>query len=132
MKPEPLVTLTLKLDRRIVGIDRCDVINKPATKLICKEEDKAGFMALIKTMKGNIGVNDIVKDREAAYGSAVDNHIRIANLWSAYLGVDIFAHQVVMCMNLVKISRLASTPEHADSMDDIAGYMSIYRTIMEE
>lgn len=64
-------------------------------------------------------------DRETDYGDAVTNHERIAALWSAFLGVDVTASQVAVCMALLKISRLAHQADHQDSFVDGAAYLAI-------
>ena len=69
-------------------------------------------------------MSDILFER-SEYGDPVMNHSRIAALWSAYLGRDVTAHEVSICMILVKISRLASHPGHIDSLIDIDGYARI-------
>lgn len=71
----------------------------------------------------------ILDERALDYGDPVTNHARIARLWSAYLGVHITPEQVALCMVLVKISRLAHTPGHADSLLDAGGYIDIARQI---
>lgn len=64
-------------------------------------------------------------DREADYGDAVENHTRIAALWSAYLGFEMQPWQVAVCMALMKVSRLANQPAHEDSHVDAAAYLAI-------
>lgn len=61
------------------------------------------------------------------YGSAIGNHRRIAQLWSAYLDTPIEAHQVAICMALTKISRLTHTSDkrNVDSFVDLAAYAAI-------
>ena len=61
-------------------------------------------------------------ERGAAYGHPRDDFGRTARLWSAYTGVEFTAEQVGICLMLVKVSRLAETPGHIDSLVDIAGY----------
>jgi hypothetical protein len=34
-------------------------------------------------------------------------------------------------MALVKVARLIQTPDHADSVDDLAGYAECYRQILD-
>lgn len=69
---------------------------------------------------------EVVIERGKVYGSPMKNMTRIAGLWSHYLGVTIEPHQAAMCLNLLKISRLAETPAHRDSIVDGHGYFHVY------
>ena len=72
--------------------------------------------------------------REKAYGHPRDDFARIANLWNAYCrnrAEDADVHNAVFefqpydvayMMILLKMSRLTATPDHRDSIVDIAGY----------
>lgn len=73
----------------------------------------------------------VVKDRGSVYGPPREDMARIAKLWSAFLGVDIAPAQVPACMMLVKLSRLAQTPNHRDSFVDIAGYVHCYEDCID-
>ena len=66
----------------------------------------------------------IVNERADQYGDPSPNMERTAALWSAYLGQPVTAHDVAMCMVLVKVSR-AKAGVNADNYVDIAGYASI-------
>ena len=63
--------------------------------------------------------------RGLQYGEPTANHIRIAQLWSAYLGRGIEPHEVAICMALVKVSRLAEQSTHRDSYADAISYLAI-------
>lgn len=64
-------------------------------------------------------------DRDAQYGSPIENFARIADLFNAYLGIaTIEAHDVGVLLNLVKCSRIRETPTKLDSWMDAAGYMA--------
>lgn len=67
---------------------------------------------------------DIVTERAQHYGDPRPNLQRTAALWSAYLGTEITAHDVAICMILVKVSR-AKVSAHADNYRDICGYAEI-------
>ena len=67
----------------------------------------------------------LLYDRGLQYGDPTANHIRISQLWSAYLGYRIEPHEVAICMSLVKISRLAEQATHHDSYADAISYMAI-------
>ena len=63
----------------------------------------------------------VVGQRQTAYGSREDNFGRIAALWSAILNVPVTAQQVALCMIAVKIARECWKPAR-DNRVDIAGY----------
>ena len=75
---------------------------------------------------------DTVAERGKTYGSPAKDFERVAALWSAYLGVPITAEQVPGCMILLKLSRLAQTPNHYDSILDVAGYAWCYKKVIED
>lgn len=69
--------------------------------------------------------------RRQAYGTPEDNFQVIADLWNAIIRKKISVDRqtirleptdVACMMVLVKIARLAETPEHRDSWVDTAGY----------
>jgi hypothetical protein len=68
----------------------------------------------------------IVEERGEHYGDPRPNHERIAAMWSAYLGHPVTAHDVAVCMILVKASR-AKAGRNPDNYTDIAGYAEIAR-----
>ena len=65
------------------------------------------------------------------YGDKTITHCNIAALWSSYLGKNVSAHDVAMCMLLMKVARIKhkATP---DSYIDIAGYAAIAAEIQKE
>lgn len=77
----------------------------------------------------------VTGERRKSYGDPEDNFATVADLWVTYLerrlrialrdpnGVPfITPGDVAQMMILVKVARLAQTPNHRDSMLDIAGY----------
>ena len=62
--------------------------------------------------------------RAIDYGDKTLNHQNIADLWNAYLGTEISAHDVAICMLLVKVARLKNMCTD-DCYVDIAGYAGI-------
>lgn len=65
--------------------------------------------------------------RRSAYGKPEDNFERIARLWTAHMrntgrDIEIVAGDVSLLMILMKIARLAETPDHRDSWVDTVGY----------
>lgn len=61
-------------------------------------------------------------DRERTYGDPGKNLTVIADMWSAYVGVELTSHDVCNMMVLLKVARLRNSPSHEDSMVDIVGY----------
>lgn len=66
--------------------------------------------------------------RQAAYGHPRDNFERTARLWNGYLFAKqteaplLNASDVAYMMVLLKMARLMQTPDHRDSLVDMAGY----------
>lgn len=65
--------------------------------------------------------------RRSAYGTPEQNFERIAALWSGYAtargwGITFTATDVSPLMILMKLARLAETPDHLDSAIDGVGY----------
>jgi hypothetical protein len=71
-------------------------------------------------------------DRQKDYGHPMTDFSRTAKLWSAILGGEVTAEKVALCMMAVKISRLCQTPDHMDSVVDIAGYAGTYEMVIEK
>lgn len=70
--------------------------------------------------------------RQDAYGPPEQDLGRTGRLWAGILGLpEITAVQVALCMAAVKISRLCQTPDHRDSVVDIAGYARCIELIQE-
>ena len=63
-------------------------------------------------------------DRQKDYGDKVKNHQNIADLWSVFLEKKITAHDVAICMALVKVARLMNQHKK-DSYIDMAAYAVI-------
>jgi len=64
-------------------------------------------------------------DRQKDYGDKVDNHTNISKLWSAYLDVEIKAHDVAIMMSLLKIARTKLGAVSKDTYIDMAAYSAI-------
>lgn len=60
--------------------------------------------------------------RDEEYGHPADDFSRIAKQWETTLGCQVTPQQVALCMIQVKIARLVHSPDHEDSVLDIAGY----------
>jgi hypothetical protein len=77
-------------------------------------------------------------DRQKDYGDKLPNFSQIADFWTAHLkfklkeDVKITAEDVALMMINVKQARLAKSPNHYDSILDVAGYAGCYDKILIE
>ena len=76
-------------------------------------------------------INIVTGQRQEDYGDKVVNHRNIAELWNAYLDMDIAPHDVAICMLLVKVARLKNR-KTKDCYVDMAGYAAIAGEIHEQ
>ena len=67
----------------------------------------------------------VSSDREIEHGDAKKNFDMVAELWSTYLGYDIFPHEVPMMMALYKIARTTENPSNLDNYVDTCGYSAL-------
>ena len=80
----------------------------------------------------------IYGDREQTYGRPSKNLDCIAQLWTAYLtnrknsDERLGAVDVAAMMTLLKIARLANTPDHRDSLVDACGYLALIERCQDE
>ena len=72
----------------------------------------------------------VTGQRQYDYGDKYQNHKNISDLWSSYLGKKISAHDVAICMLLVKVARLKHRKTE-DCYVDMAGYAAIAGEIYE-
>lgn len=78
-----------------------------------------------------------ITDRQAKYGPPNKNFANIAALWQAHLRgrygelatLTIDAADVAVMSALIKVARLAETPDHEDSWVDLAGYAACGRQV---
>ena len=73
-----------------------------------------------------------LNSRGQHYGKVLENHSRIAKIWSVILGSDVTEEQVALMMVGLKVARLVETPDHQDSILDIAGYAAVMSECIEE
>lgn len=70
--------------------------------------------------------------RHEDYGSALDNHTRIADFWNVWVTeMPLTAYDVAMMMALVKVARCMNRPT-TDSHIDLAGYAALAEEIHKE
>ena len=71
-------------------------------------------------------------DRNHEYGDPREMHQRAADIYNAYRGAMLTAHDVAMILLSVKLARLAHMPDHRDSYVDICDYAGIAYEIASE
>ena len=68
---------------------------------------------------------ELIAARGDTHGDWRMNMTNTAALLSAYLQVEIAAHQVPIIMSLVKISRMSCGARNIDDYDDLIGYAAL-------
>lgn len=75
------------------------------------------------------------EDRSRDYGHPFENHRRIADIWNVQLEKKLAAkiepRDVALMMIGLKLARIVNSPNHRDSMVDIAGYLKCLDMIDE-
>ena len=67
-------------------------------------------------------------DRNVEYGDPIDDFRKTAEMWTVYLNSvfsqrpHLVAHDVAALLCMLKLSRIAWSPERADNWVDLAGY----------
>ena len=64
----------------------------------------------------------VTQDRNTDYGTPEQNFSQIAALWQIYKGVKFEPHDVAIMLLLLKVARIATSPDKVDHWVDIAGY----------
>jgi hypothetical protein len=82
---------------------------------------------ILETAAGLVG-----GDRAKQYGDYTVLHQRVADLWSAYLKIDIGPEEVVLCMALLKVARNEVGQIKPDNGVDAAAYVALWAAISEE
>lgn len=72
----------------------------------------------------------LLKSRESVYGDRIDNMVRVAQMWSGFLGHEIQPWQAPVMFALYKVYRLGITPDYSDNIDDVDGYMQMFREVI--
>ena len=96
---------------------------EPDTKTLDEQAQDAGVSAAQLLRKAA----DLLEgDRNDEYGGVLNNHERIAAMWSSSLGKGEFtAGDVATALGLVKVSRMLANPKHEDSYVDMLAYTAI-------
>lgn len=75
---------------------------------------------------------DKVTGKADDYDKPEDSFREIAEAWSWWKGVEFTVKDVSMMMALLKMSRLKHSPDHYDSVLDLAGYAACYADLLPE
>lgn len=67
----------------------------------------------------------IKKDRQDQYGKPENNFKKIADMWSAYKGVDITPGDVCLMMCMLKMARISTGSGKSDNYVDLCGYAAL-------
>lgn len=73
------------------------------------------------------------KDRQKIYGHPADDFAKVAAMAAPILESDLdprLKHALYMVQ--VKVARLLNTPDHHDSIVDLAGYANTYAMVLEK
>lgn len=115
---------TKKTSAKIVSVSTDEFLNaKPAAEKI----------PLLHQAENLINGN-----RQQEYGDKLANFAQIAMLWQGTLArklrvnVAITPEDVALCMMQVKIARLSFSPDHNDSLLDVAGYAGCMDKLQDE
>ncbi len=77
-------------------------------------------------------VPETIKENNVKYGKPEVQLTKAAELWSAYLSMDIRAKDICMLMVLLKISRELCGKGDPDNTKDMHGYTMIYDQLNKE
>jgi hypothetical protein len=66
----------------------------------------------------------VTKDRAVQHGNMEDNFSKIAEYWSAHLGLHVSLVDVAVMMTLLKIARIGSNSANVDNWIDGCGYLA--------
>ena len=71
-------------------------------------------------------------DRAEQYGDYTIMHQRAADLWGAYLKVEIKPADVALCMALLKVARNEMGQVKPDNGIDASAYVALWSAMMED
>lgn len=77
-------------------------------------------------------VRELIDGRISTYGDPVEGHIRIAQVFSGVLGIEVQPATVPLLFMGMKLVRAQMAPDYSDNSDDIEGYLDIFRKIIGE
>jgi len=66
----------------------------------------------------------LVDERGEDYGDVEENFMRIVSIFDAMTGVELTCHQAALFLVAMKLSRLKTSPEKADTYADAINYLA--------
>ena len=66
----------------------------------------------------------LIDVRGEEYGDVEENFMRIVSIFDAMTGVELTCHQAALFLVAVKMSRLKTSPEKADTYSDAINYLA--------
>jgi hypothetical protein len=75
---------------------------------------------------------EVFRQRGETYGDAAAHWRDVAGVWTSISGTHISADTAVKMMIALKLLRLKASPNHMDSITDIAGYAAVLANVVSE
>jgi hypothetical protein len=75
---------------------------------------------------------EVLRQRGETYGDAAAHWRDVAGVWTSISGTHINADTAVKMMIALKLLRLKASPNHMDSITDIAGYAAVLANVVSE
>jgi len=126
----PMITIS---EREYNWLNSCEKILRESQAAAFAVQEELRKKPMLQRANELIG-----SDRQRDYGNKLQNFSQIAMLWQGTLAPKLQAaekitpEEVALCMMQVKIARLSKSPDHADSILDIAGYAGCYDAVQLE
>lgn len=80
--------------------------------------------------KDTTTTEELIDRRVQVYGDPTDTFVRIAQVWSGIIGVEVQPTSVPLMMIGMKAVRTTQAPDYSDNTDDIEGYLDIFRKLV--
>ena len=131
-KPDPAVPMMTISEHEYAWLKSCEKAVRDAQAKQYTKAQEANKPLLQRA-------NELIGgDRQRDYGNKLQNFSQIAMLWQGTLATKlqpdaaITPEDVALCMIQVKIARLAKSPDHEDSLLDVAGYAGCMSLLQKE
>ena len=133
----------IKAKQWINGIYKTDVVDKPihpqgldaeiaAYCIVPEPVPEPDTQVLTRTPLADTPLADTLRDRGQIYGHPLDNFRNIAEGSKIIAQCPDVEVRVALDMIWVKVCRLLKTPDHIDSIHDIAGYAGTIEMLLSE